>query len=172
MAYTQLKVETSSVLMPTTVPAAKQWPISKSYPSVTPVRMPSPSGTAIRSLELWWGFRGSHRTEDKYYLYVVVLEEDIGFVPIAIEIIDPATQNAVGPFVLSDRLDSYICPHLAERGHVYWTEGIEASKLLPSFKDFITSEPQIFRVTIQRPKNTRDIIEITEIPGTCDSSSE
>lgn len=138
---------------------------------------PQPEGTPAsqeQDIQVMWSYIGRHDIGDRYYLHAIVTNQNPSWIPDTITILDPATGETVGPFLLNDRPDTNICPALAESGHVYWTEGIEPAKLTQALRDAITlsHDPQTFHLTLRDPQGRREILELDEETVYCESSSE
>lgn len=147
----------------TVEPSGTQEPLLEATPTVNP---------KMEAIWLSWSFIGRHDIGDNYYLHVIVRDSAYQFEPETIEVIDPATGQSVGPYELNDRPDTNVCPQLVDDGRVFWTEGIDREQLPPLFQDFITRDPRIFRVTVREITGEREVIDIVERPGVCESTSQ
>src|SRR3990172_1341668 len=128
----------------------------------------SSSSTDGNSVLIGMSFIGSHQFGDKYYFHVSVRDKDAGFVPVAIEAIDPTTHQVVGgPFMLREK-DSLLC-----RNKIYETDEFDPSQLPADFWYLKTVEPYyIYRVTVRESTGEQKVLDIVDRPFICESSSE
>lgn len=147
----------------TVEPSGTQEPLSEATPTADP---------KMEAILLWGSYLGLHNNGDNFFLHVVVRDGAYQFEPESIEVIDPATGQSVGPYELHDLADTDLCPWLVDYGRVFVTEGIDAHQLPPVFQEFITLDPRIFRVTVREITGEREIVDIAEIPGVCESTSQ
>ena len=155
---------TSSTVDSLTVePTGTQGPLSEATPTANP---------KMEAILVWWSYLGLHNNGDNFFLHVVVRDGAYQFEPESIEVIDPATGQSVGPYELHDRADTAPCPWLVDYGRVFVTEGIDAHQLPSVFQEFITYDPRIFRVTFREITGEQEVVDIAEIPGVCESTSQ
>ena len=147
----------------TVEPSGSQEPQLEAAPTANP---------KMEAILVWGSYLGLHNNGDNFFLHVVVRDGAYQFEPESIEVIDPATGQSVGPYELHDLADTDLCPWLVDYGRVFVTEGIDAHQLPPVFQEFITYDPRIFRVTVREITGQREVIDIVEPPGVCESTSQ
>lgn len=157
----------------TTPPEASATPQPTSEPTstvaptkfVTSTNDPTTPGTEVDSITIAMSLILSHSDGDNYYFHVEVRDEEVGFVPETIEVIDPVTDQVVaGPFMLVEQ-DSLLC-----RSRLHETDGIDLSQMPLNFWSRHTEMPFfIYRVTVREPTDEQRIIDIVGLPFICES---
>ena len=147
-------------------------PLLDTTTTVSPSQATPTANPKMEAILLWGSYLGLHNNGDNFFLHVVVRDGAYQFEPESIEVIDPATGQSVGPYELHDLADTDLCPWLVDYGRVFVTEGIDAHQLPPVFQEFITLDPRIFRVTVREITGEREVVDIAEIPGVCESTSQ